>query len=169
MPPNARFEDVATEVITRPGWPASDESDIEVRAGIVHAGVMGLAIHDLPLVRALLPRFDDLQVQAAAPLFPFGYRILATAGGRRIELHAALTATWGSCHGCWRPTATIKCWKPNSLRPTSRPVRPSVPCAPRSGRGPSGRPPSTAMRGSGADRRDRQRTSASAGSAGLDR
>ena len=149
MPPNARFEDVATEVITRPGWPASDESDIEVRAGIVHAGVMGLAIHDLPLVRALLPRFDDLQVQAAAPLFPFGYRILATAGGRRIELHAALTATW-QLSWVLEAYSDDQVLETEFLRPTSRPVRPSVPCAPRSGRGPSGRPPSTAMRGSGA-------------------
>jgi myo-inositol 2-dehydrogenase / D-chiro-inositol 1-dehydrogenase len=85
---------VATEVITRPAWRAPDVSDVEVRAGLVHAGVMGLAIHDLPLVRALLPGFDDLRVQAAAPLFPFGYRIVASAGGRRIDLHAAVTGTW---------------------------------------------------------------------------
>ena len=94
LPPNPRFEDMATEVLARPDFPAPDESDVEVRAGIVHAGVMGLAIHDLPLVRALLPRFDDLQVHAAIPLFPFGYRITASAGGRRIELHGAVTATW---------------------------------------------------------------------------
>jgi myo-inositol 2-dehydrogenase / D-chiro-inositol 1-dehydrogenase len=94
LPPNPRFEDLATEVLTRPDWLPADQTDVEVRAGIVHGGVMGLAIHDLPLIRALLPRIDDLEVQAAVPLFPFGYQILATAGGRRIELHGAVTATW---------------------------------------------------------------------------
>jgi myo-inositol 2-dehydrogenase / D-chiro-inositol 1-dehydrogenase len=94
LPPNPRFEDFATEVVARPPSSAPDTADVEVRAGMVHGGVMGLAIHDLPLIRALLPRFDDLQVHRAVPLAPFGYRILATAGGRRIELHAAMTATW---------------------------------------------------------------------------
>ncbi|WP_426562112.1 Gfo/Idh/MocA family protein [Angustibacter sp. McL0619] len=94
LPPNPRFEDVATEVLARPGWPAADMTDVEVRAAMVHAGVMGLAIHDLPLVRALLPGFDDLQVHAAATLVPFGYQIVASSGGRRVELHGAVTETW---------------------------------------------------------------------------
>lgn len=94
LPPNPRFEDFATEVVRRPPSSTPDLSDVEVRATIVRAGVMGLAIHDLPLVRALLPHFDDLQVHRAMTLAPFGYRILATAGGKRIELHAAMTSTW---------------------------------------------------------------------------
>ena len=61
---------------------------------MVHGGVMGLAIHDLPLVRALLPRFDDVEVLSAHASAPLGYHIVLTAGGKRIELHAAMTATW---------------------------------------------------------------------------
>ena len=61
---------------------------------MVHSGVMGLAIHDLPLVRALLPRFDDVTVLRAHVIAPRGYQIVLTAGGKRIELHAAMTATW---------------------------------------------------------------------------
>ncbi len=94
LPPNPRFEDFATEVITRPTGSGADLDDPEVQAGMVHAGVMGLAIHDLPLVRALLPRFDDLVVHSANALAPFGYQIVLTAGGRRVVLHATMSATW---------------------------------------------------------------------------
>ena len=44
LPPNPRFEDFATEVITRPDRPARDLTDVEVRAGLVQGGIMGLAI-----------------------------------------------------------------------------------------------------------------------------
>jgi myo-inositol 2-dehydrogenase / D-chiro-inositol 1-dehydrogenase len=94
LPPNSRFEDFATEVITRPDWPAPDLTESEVREGLVHGGIMGLAIHDLPLVRELLSDFEDLEVLSATPLAPFGYQVVLTASGTRIELHAAMTATW---------------------------------------------------------------------------
>jgi myo-inositol 2-dehydrogenase / D-chiro-inositol 1-dehydrogenase len=94
LPPNPRFEDFATEVITRPDPSPADFDDVEVQAAFVHAGVMGLAIHDLPLVRALLNRFDDLAVLSAHALQPFGYQIVLTVGGKLVELHAAMTATW---------------------------------------------------------------------------
>ncbi|MGZ0152886.1 Gfo/Idh/MocA family protein [Kribbella sp. WER1] len=94
LPPNARFEDVATEVLSRPTFPAMDLADVEVRAGMVHAGVMGLAVHDLPLVRSLLPRYDDLRVLSATLVTPFGYRILMVAGGKVVELHAVMSQTW---------------------------------------------------------------------------
>jgi myo-inositol 2-dehydrogenase / D-chiro-inositol 1-dehydrogenase len=94
LPPNSRFEDVATEVLSRPPFPTPDRSDTEVLAGMVHAGVMGLAIHDLPLIRSLLPRYDDLRVIDAKFLAPFGYRILFVAGGKSIELHAVMSQTW---------------------------------------------------------------------------
>ena len=67
LPPNPRFEDFATEVIMRPDWPTADLTDAEVRAGLVQGGIMGLAIHDLPLVRALISDFEDLNVLTATP------------------------------------------------------------------------------------------------------
>lgn len=94
LPANARFEDFATEVVTRPSFPPPDLDDVDVQAAMVHGGVMGLAIHDLPLVRAFLPRFDDVEVLRAHVIAPFGYQIVLIAGGKRIELHAAVTATW---------------------------------------------------------------------------
>lgn len=94
LPPNARFEDFATEVIARPAWPAMDLSDPNVVAGALEGGVLGLAIHDLPLVRRFVPRFDDLQVLHAGPVKPIGYVLVLRAGGRTIELTAAMTSTW---------------------------------------------------------------------------
>jgi myo-inositol 2-dehydrogenase/D-chiro-inositol 1-dehydrogenase len=94
LPPNPRFEDVATEVLSRPPFPTPDWSDVEVLAAMIHGGVMGLAIHDLPLIRSLLPRYDDLRVLDAKFLTPFGYRILFVAGGKSIELHAVMSRTW---------------------------------------------------------------------------
>lgn len=94
LPPNRRFEDVATEVIDRPERSRAARPDVEMQAQLVHAGVMGLAIHDLPLVRAFLPSFDDLTVLSARSLTPFGYEIVLTAGGRRVELHALMSETW---------------------------------------------------------------------------
>jgi myo-inositol 2-dehydrogenase/D-chiro-inositol 1-dehydrogenase len=94
LPPNPRFEDFATEVITRPTFPPADLDDVNIQAAMVHAGVMGLAIHDLPLVRALLPRFHDLVVHSAYGIAPFGYQIVLTAAGKQVVLHAAVSATW---------------------------------------------------------------------------
>ena len=94
LPPNPRFEDFATEVITRPSFPPRDLDSVEVQAAMMHGGVMGLAIHDLALVRALIPRYDDVHVLRAHVLAPLGYQIVLTAGGKRIELHAAMTSTW---------------------------------------------------------------------------
>jgi myo-inositol 2-dehydrogenase/D-chiro-inositol 1-dehydrogenase len=94
LPPNSRFENVATELLPRAEPPAIDLFDTDVLAGLLHAGVMGLAIHDLPLIRSMLSRHDDLHVIDAIFLAPFGYRVLFVAGSKSIVLHAALSQTW---------------------------------------------------------------------------
>ena len=94
LPPNARFEDFATEVITRPEIPTPDYSDPSVVAGALEAGVLGLAIHDLPLLRRFVPTFDDLEVLRAEAIRPFGYLLVLRAGGRTIELTAGMNSTW---------------------------------------------------------------------------
>lgn len=103
LPPNSRFEDFATEVLHRPSVPPMDLHAPEAAAELVHAGVMGLAIHDLPLVREFIPAFDDLEVQAAHAVEPAGYQITLSAGGRVVHLHAALTDTW-------RPQWLLEAW-----------------------------------------------------------
>jgi predicted dehydrogenase len=96
LPPNPRMEDFATEVVNRPrsGPAAPMQLDAEIEAAIVRGGVLGLAIHNLPLVRMLLPTIADVQVLSARALLPWGYHIFFTAGGVRVELHAVVSATW---------------------------------------------------------------------------
>ena len=94
LPPNARFEDFATEVITRPAPATPDFDDPEVVAGVVSAGVMGLAIHDLPLVRSLLTDWRDLEVLSSSALAPFGYSIVCRSGDQVVELHALMSQNW---------------------------------------------------------------------------
>lgn len=94
LPPNARFEDFATEVITQPAPGKPDYTDPGVIEDMIRGGVMGLAIHDLPLVRGFVPSFTDLTVLRANIVKPFGYVIAIDAGGRSIELQAAMTKIW---------------------------------------------------------------------------
>lgn len=94
LPPNARFEDFATEIITRPAGGTPDYSDVEVIKNALRGGIMGLAIHDLPLVRRFTPDFEDLEVLQARHVRPFGYVISLRAGDRIIELRAAMNKTW---------------------------------------------------------------------------
>ena len=94
LPPNARFEDFATEIITRPAAAQPDYSDVEVIKGMMRGGIMGLAIHDLPLVRRFTPDFAQIEVLQARHVRPFGYVISLRTPTRTIELRAAMNSTW---------------------------------------------------------------------------
>lgn len=95
LPPNSRFEDFATEVVAPPTTPpAPDLRDPAVVEAWIRGGVMGLAIHDLPLVRRFLPFFTDLDVLRAEALEPFGYLIAVQAGGRTVDLQAFMSDSW---------------------------------------------------------------------------
>ncbi|MDQ0771114.1 myo-inositol 2-dehydrogenase/D-chiro-inositol 1-dehydrogenase [Pseudarthrobacter defluvii] len=94
LPPNARFEDFATEIITRPTAGKPDYSDIEVIKSALQGGIMGLAIHDLPLVRRFTPDFADIEVLNVFHVRPFGYAISLRTPTRVIELRAVMNSTW---------------------------------------------------------------------------
>ncbi|WP_120521756.1 Gfo/Idh/MocA family protein [Arthrobacter celericrescens] len=94
LPPNARFEDFATEIITRPASGTPDYTDAEVIKGMLRGGIMGLAIHDLPLVRRFTPDFALVEVLEARIVRPFGYIISLRTPTRTIELRAAMNNTW---------------------------------------------------------------------------
>lgn len=94
LPPNARFEDFSTEVITRPEWPQRDRNDPEVAAGMIRGGIMGLAIHDLPLVRAFCPDFSDVEVLSCHVPDPSGYLVNLRVGERNVQLHGVNTQSW---------------------------------------------------------------------------
>lgn len=94
LPPNSRFEDLATEIIARPSRGVLDYTDAEVVKGMLRGGVMRLAIHDLPLVRRFTPDFTDVELFHADIVKPFGYVISMRVGERAVELRAAMTSTW---------------------------------------------------------------------------
>lgn len=94
LPPNPRFEDFATEVVNRKASTEVDYDDPLVLEGMMRGGIMGLATHDLPLVRRFVPSFEDLKVLRAEVIKPFGYIVSLDAGAVSIELHAAMTDTW---------------------------------------------------------------------------
>jgi predicted dehydrogenase len=95
IPPNALFEDLATDIVARPSSPPFDETDPEAAVRAVTGGIMGLAIHDLPLIRQFLPSFADLDVLRAEIAAPWGYVISGTASGKVVHLQAATTEAWG--------------------------------------------------------------------------
>ncbi|MGG5174510.1 Gfo/Idh/MocA family protein [Pseudarthrobacter sp. J1763] len=104
LPPNPRFEDFATEVRDRPAGNSSNNQATTAQLAaaeelaqlqkVLRDGVMGLAIHDLPLVRRFTPDFENIQVLQAKRVKPFGYVISLQAGTRTIELRAAMNSTW---------------------------------------------------------------------------
>lgn len=95
LPPNDLFEDWATEVVQRPAPLPLDGLTEEQRAGFLPLLVLGLAIHDLPIVRAFL---DEAPVRVSSAEFvpPVGYAIGVRSGDRIAEVH-------GVIHGGWQP------------------------------------------------------------------
>ncbi len=94
LPPNPRYEDFATEVITRPQGLAADRSDPEVAAGMVYGGIMGLAIHDLPLVRVFCPDFENVEVLSCELPYPAGYLVNLRIGEKHVHVAAVNTHSW---------------------------------------------------------------------------
>ncbi len=69
-------------------------SSVEVEADLLRAGILGLATHDLPLIRSLLAEPGDVVVHAARTLAPFGYLVVFSCGEQVVELHALMSANW---------------------------------------------------------------------------
>jgi len=102
LPFNDRFEDWATEVAGRPTpGPRPDTTDPAVRAAMISGMVMGVTIHDLPLIRPFAPRLE--RVDFADFIAPFGGVISLTASGRYIDLVTYMRPLW-------RPEWTLDIW-----------------------------------------------------------
>lgn len=92
LPPNGALHDLVTEstqlVTTGPGRGIPDFENVEVAASVVRQLVLGLAIHDLPLLRDLVPRVEDVvYARAVAPIgYAIGYRGLSTS----VQLSAVM-------------------------------------------------------------------------------
>ncbi|AXK44205.1 Gfo/Idh/MocA family protein [Brachybacterium saurashtrense] len=96
LPPNERFEDFATEVEghrVSPG-PAHAPQSAAEHGELLRRMILGLSIHDLPLVRQLVEDAEAVTVLDARALQPFGYQVLATAGRTRLEVHASMGQPW---------------------------------------------------------------------------
>jgi myo-inositol 2-dehydrogenase/D-chiro-inositol 1-dehydrogenase len=94
LPPNPRFEDFATEVINRPARGSADRRDPDTAHGIVFGSIMGLAIHDLPLVRAFCPDFESVELLSSIVPDPSGYFVNLRIGDRNVEVVATSNRSW---------------------------------------------------------------------------
>ena len=103
LPPNGRYHDVVTEIsVPFAARAAPDLSRTEVAAGVVRALLTGLAIHDLPLVRDLAPRFE--RVAFARALAPIGFAVGFFASGVPVQFTTVMLP--GGADALWRITVT---------------------------------------------------------------
>jgi len=105
LPPNAASENAASEPV--PGRPP-----MAPPAGVpdptrLRNSILSLAIHDLPLIRALAGPDAAVTVRSAALVAPFGYVVDAQVGGRSVLLMASFSA--GA-----RPSWTVEAYGPAS-------------------------------------------------------
>lgn len=101
LPPNTRYHDVVAELPAVSGHRAPLElTRPDVAAAVVRQLLMGLAIHDLPLVRDIAPRFD--RVVFARPLPPLGYAVGFLASGIPVQLTTVMQL--GGADALWRVT-----------------------------------------------------------------
>ncbi|PRB07512.1 Gfo/Idh/MocA family protein [Microbacterium sp. MYb64] len=89
LPRNRRFEDWSTEVRFRSQGPVFAMATPEAAAAVLRNLVLELTVHDLPLVRALLPAAAELSVHSARMLRPVGYAINGEVGDRSVQLIAS--------------------------------------------------------------------------------
>jgi hypothetical protein len=103
LPTNERYVDFATE-LHGPRTPApavAGDSEAERAAAAVLDGVLGLATHNLPLIRPFAPAVDELL--AARMLAPWGYELAFRGGGCTVRLAAVMPSGW-------RPDWTLEVW-----------------------------------------------------------
>lgn len=101
LPPNSRFEDYATDIVTRPErQPASRPTAESASRGFI-GGVMGLAIHDLPLIRRFVPDLDGVELLSAEVRRPGGYLFHLQTGTTHIRVDAIAART------IWQPSWTL--------------------------------------------------------------
>lgn len=100
LPPNGRYHDVVTQSLpgAAPHRPAPDWDDPDFAAAVVRQLILGLGIHDLPLLRDLAPRLD--RVVFATAVAPIGYCIGYIANDVFIRLTAVMLPS--GAEALWR-------------------------------------------------------------------
>ncbi|NBC35447.1 Gfo/Idh/MocA family oxidoreductase [Novosphingobium sp. FSY-8] len=104
LPPNAQFEHWATEPLV-PATAAGASPMSMAPDDLMRLCVLELAIHDLPLVRALLPSDGPVTVLAARFRQPFGYAIALRVGDTLVDIS-------GVIHGHWQTDWTLEAQGP---------------------------------------------------------
>ena len=94
LTPNTRSEDFASEIFGRPGPRAETRSPVDIAADVMHGSIMGLAIHDLPLIRTFCPDFTDVELLSAQVLDPGGYLVNLRVGSRNVQLYGLNNESW---------------------------------------------------------------------------
>ncbi|MGA7148651.1 MAG: Gfo/Idh/MocA family oxidoreductase [Microbacterium sp.] len=91
LAPNDRYHALVADTVpaaVQPARPPIDSSNSIMAAAIVRQLLLGLAIHDLPLVRDLLPEIES--VVYARAVAPIGYDVAIRAGGALARLSAVM-------------------------------------------------------------------------------
>lgn len=91
LPDNDEFVALATD-LAAPARSPAPAGPPATRAALVRAGVLGLATHNLPLVRRFLPAVE--QVLSARFVEPFGYELTFRSGERVAQLLALMPGQW---------------------------------------------------------------------------
>lgn len=100
LAPNARYHDAVSEIPAggSAARPRVDLADLAVAGEVVRQLVIGLAVHDLPLVRDLAPEFEALDYARA--IAPIGFDIGFRASGVAVR-HCAVMLP-GGADTLWR-------------------------------------------------------------------
>lgn len=103
LPTNDQFIGLSTELVSTAAPPRGpvEGSPAAQRAASVRGGVLGLAIHNVPLVRELVPSVG--RVAAAEILVPWGYSLSLASGDQSAQLIGMMPGQWG-------PSWTLTAW-----------------------------------------------------------
>lgn len=93
LPPNARFEKWATEPLT-PALAPSTGAPGMTPEQMMRLCILELAIHDLPLVRTLLPAGESPRVLSARLRTPTGFAVTVAVGDVLVDLSAVFHGHW---------------------------------------------------------------------------
>lgn len=93
LPTNDVFTDQATQLVPVP--PANHpggELDLARKRAMMRGAMLGLAIHNIPLVRDFHPDVGRLELASFLP--PFGYALVSAGGGSTAELTGLMPGQW---------------------------------------------------------------------------
>lgn len=100
LPPNTRYHRLVTEFEGElaPARRPPAELDARTQAAIVRQLVIGLGIHDLPALRDVVPRLDEVAFARFVP--PLGY-VMGIRGGETL-ITASAVMVHGGADALWR-------------------------------------------------------------------